>query len=109
MRGGDWITPPERTSLLQDWVKDILPGERILFLNINSWASSRVSRGSESGKVLSLQKIYEGFKRTFLENLEVLKTLQGGIFQEKYKVYQDFNIFLSNWKGLFLLEKFSEG
>ena len=78
-------------------------------VNIISWASSRVSRGSKSGKVLSLQKIYEGFKRTFLENLEVLKTLQGGIFQEKYKVYQDFNIFLSNWKGLFLLEKFSEG
>jgi len=40
---------------------------------LHSWASSRVSRGSESGKVLSLQKIYKGFKRTFLENLLVLQ------------------------------------
>ena len=36
---------------------------------LHSWASSRVSRGSESGKVLSLQKISEGLKRTSHENL----------------------------------------
>ena len=54
----EFFLPPRKNDFSNDTL-----------VNIISWASSRVSRGSESGKVLSLQKIYEGLKRTSHENL----------------------------------------